>query len=96
MASDPLRRWTLNDLATTADLSTRTLQRRLAARSASFTGFVAAARLQTAADYLCDGLGPGLAAIGFLAGYSDQAHFTRAFTKAVGTTPSAYRSDFAS
>jgi len=96
IATDPLRRWTLVDLATAAGLPTRTLQRRLAAQSTSFSKLVAAARLQTAANYLCDESGPGLAAVGFLAGYSDQSHFTRAFTAAVGTTPASYRSDFAS
>ena len=38
--------------------------------------------------------GPGLAEIGFIAGFADQAHFARTFSRAVGTTPSGYRADF--
>jgi AraC-like DNA-binding protein len=34
--------------------------------------------------------------IGFLCGYSDQAHFTREFKRATGITPSKYRESFAS
>lgn len=96
IAADLLRRWTLEDLACAADMSARTLQRRLTGKSSTFSRLVAEARLQAAAAYLCDESGPCLAEIGFLAGYSDQAHFTRTFTKFVGTTPSAYRLDFAS
>jgi AraC-like DNA-binding protein len=94
LAADPVRRWTLADLASVHGMSARTLQRRLAERSLSFSRIVADARLQVAASYLCKARGPGLAEIGFLAGYADQAHFARAFNRAVGTTPRAYRADF--
>ena len=94
LAADPVRRWTLADLASELGTSPRTLQRRLAGMSVSFSRLVAEARLQIAASYLCDASGPGLAEIGFLAGYSDQAHFARSFSRAVGTTPRAYRADF--
>jgi AraC-like DNA-binding protein len=94
LAADPLRRWSLAALAAEAAVSARTLQRRLAARSLSFSRMVADARLQVAASCLCDPQGPGLAEIGFLAGYADQAHFARSFRRAVGTTPGAYRTDF--
>ena len=94
LAADPVRRWTLADLASEAGASPRTLQRRLAQRSISFTRLVSEARLQVAASHLCDANGPGLAEIGFLAGFSDQAHFARSFNRAVGTTPSVYRADF--
>ncbi len=94
LAADPVRRWTLADLASEAGASPRTLQRRLARSSVSFSRLVSDARLQVAAFHLCDANGPGLAEIGFLAGFSDQAHFTRSFKHAVGTTPSAYRADF--
>lgn len=94
LAADPLRRWTLTDLAAEAGASQRTLQRRLTENSTSFSRLIAETRLQTAARYLCDDFASGLAEIGFLSGYSDQAHFTRSFTRLVGTTPSAYRADF--
>lgn len=95
IVADLLRRWKVEDLAGAADMSARTLQRRLAGKSSTFSRLVGEARLQAAAAHLCDEDGPCLAQIGFLTGFSDQAHFTRAFTKSVGTTPSAYRQDFA-
>lgn len=94
LVADPARRWTLADLAAEAGASPRTLQRRLARESVSFSRLVSEARLEVAASFLCDGRGPGLAEIGFLAGFSDQAHFARMFNRAVGTTPGAYRADF--
>lgn len=94
LAADPVRRWTLAELAAEAGLSGRTLQRRLARHSVSFTRLVTDTKLEVAASILCDARGPGLAEIGFLAGFSDQAHFSRMFNRAVGTTPGAYRADF--
>jgi AraC-like DNA-binding protein len=94
LAADPLRRWVLADLAAEVGISQRSLQRRLAENSTSFSRLITEARLQTAARYLCNGKAPGLAEIGFLSGYCDQAHFTRSFTRFVGTTPRAYRADF--
>jgi AraC-like DNA-binding protein len=96
LAGDPLRRWYLRALASEMRMSPRTLQRRLTEHGLSFSSLVADMRLQAAAAHLCDPLGPGLAEIGFLAGYADQAHFARAFRRAVGTTPQAFRSDFQS
>jgi AraC-like DNA-binding protein len=96
LVADPVRRWTVDDLAVLFDVTPRTLQRRLTAGKTSFTRLVADARLQTAATYLCEGSGPSLAEVGFLSGYADQAHFTRSFSSAVGTTPLAYRNNFAS
>ena len=94
MVADPLRRWTLADLAAEAGASPRTLQRRLGERSASFSRLVCEARVQVAAAHLCKAQGPALAEIGFIAGFADQAHFARTFNRAVGTTPSSYRADF--
>lgn len=47
------------------------------------------------ARYYIKGSGPSLAEIGILAGYSDQAHFTRAFAKGVDTFLRSYREAFA-
>lgn len=94
LAADPVRRWTLADLAAEAAASPRTLQRHLARESVTFSRLVSQARLQVAAAHLCDAGGPGLAEIGFLAGFSDQAHFARTFHRDVGTTPSSYRAEF--
>ncbi len=94
LAQDPVKRWKIDDVARNAGLSVRSLQRMLASRSLSFSALIAETRLETAGRYLCDKDGPGLTEIGFLSGYSDQAHFTRAFKKSVGTTPAAFRADF--
>lgn len=94
LVADPVRRWTVAGLAAEAGASPRTLQRRLTRRSISFSRLVSEARVQVAATHLCDANGPGLAEIGFLAGFSDQAHFARTFSRAVGTTPAMYRADF--
>jgi oligopeptide/dipeptide ABC transporter ATP-binding protein len=72
----------------------RTRQRRPARESLSFSRLFSEARLQVAASHLCDAGGPGLAEIGFLAGFSDQAHFARTFHRNVGRTPGTYRADF--
>jgi AraC-like DNA-binding protein len=94
LVSDPVRRWTVASLAAEAGASSRTLQRRLTARSVSFSRLVAEARVEVAAAHLCKANGPALAEIGFIAGFADQAHFARTFSRAVGTTPSSYRADF--
>lgn len=94
LARDPLRRWTVAELAAAAGTSPRTLQRRLTEHSTSFSRLVTEARVQVAATHLCQKNGPALAEIGFLAGFADQAHFARSFSRAVGTTPSSYRADF--
>ena len=94
LASDPVRRWTLASLAAEAGTSPRTLQRRLSERSASFSRLVTDARIEVAATDLCKSKGPTLTEIAFIAGFADQAHFARSFSRAVGTTPSSYRADF--
>lgn len=91
---DPVRRWTVASLAAETGASPRTLQRRLTERSLSFSRLVTEARIEVAATHLCKANGPGLAEIGFIAGFADQAHFARTFRCAVGTTPSSYRADF--
>lgn len=92
--ADPVKRWTVQDAATELGTSARTLQRRLGAEGATFSDLIRDVRLQVAADLLCRPDGPGLAVIGFLSGFADQAHFTRSFSNTAGTTPSAYRNDF--
>lgn len=93
--SDLVRKWSVADLATMSGNSTRTLQRRLRERGTSMSLIVNQARLQRAATLLNEMPEMELAEVGFVCGYSDQAHFTRSFSGSVGTTPKAYRSDFA-
>jgi hypothetical protein len=51
LAADPLRRWTLDEIADGAMLSSRTLQRRLTEQGLSLSRLVAEARLQVAAGH---------------------------------------------
>lgn len=94
LTADPVRRWTVENLSGALDMAPRTFQRILARQGLTFSRLVAEARLQVAASHLCSASTSGLAEIGFLAGYSDQAHFSRSFQRAVGTTPKAYRVAF--
>ena len=82
------------DLALAAEiagLSRRTLQRRLAASGRSYSDLVQEARFDIARDLLAD---PGRKVIdvALAAGYESPQHFTRAFRRLSGITPTAYRS----
>ncbi len=94
LVADPVRRWTVASLAAETGASPRTLQRRLTEKSISFSRLVTEARVEVAATHLCKADGPSLVEIGFIAGFTDQAHFARMFNRAVGRTPSGYRADF--
>jgi AraC-like DNA-binding protein len=95
LLDDPVRRWSVNDLAELTGVSARTLQRRFTEQGVTFSELVSETRLEKAASYLCEIDGPGLPETGFLSGYSDQAHFSRSFKRHVGTTPRDYRTNFA-
>lgn len=94
IARDPVRRWSIRDMAAQLGISGRTLQRRLRDRQTTASEIIRRARLNLAAARLLETPGTSLAEIGFLCGFSDQAHFTRTFADHVGTTPRAYRTDF--
>lgn len=93
LAADPLRKWYLGDMADELGLSQRSLQRHLAQQNATFSRLIVEVRLQCAAKFLCEEPGMGLAEVGFLSGYSDQAHFTRSFSQHVGLSPQVYRNN---
>jgi len=94
ISNDLLRRWTVKELESELALSQRGFQRYLANQGTTFSNLIANEKLMAAAVHLQDKDGPSLAEIGFLAGFADQSHFTRTFTRAIGTTPSSYREDF--
>lgn len=56
----------------------------------SVTEYIAARRLQRAADLLA-GAGSSLAGAAYDAGYADQSHLTRSFRHSIGLTPHNYR-----
>jgi AraC-like DNA-binding protein len=75
-----------------AGTSRRTLQRRLADCGRSWSDLVQEARFEVARDLLAD---PGLKVIdvAFAAGYENPQHFSRAFRRLAGVTPTAWRRD---
>jgi len=70
--------------------SARTLQRRLHREGLTYAQVVAQARLETARKMLGD---PGrkVGDVARTLGYSDAAHFTRAFQRWTGLTPTGFR-----
>lgn len=72
----------------------RSLQRELATHGLSYTEVLAQTRCRAAAWYLVH-TPMATAETGFVCGFSDQAHFTRQFSRRVGVTPAAYRREFA-
>jgi AraC-like DNA-binding protein len=94
LLADPGRAWTVQSLADELTLTRRTLQRQLAASGRSFRELVAQARLARSARLLSTSrMAPS--EIGYLCGYSDQAHFTREFKRSTAFTPALYRTEFA-
>jgi AraC-like DNA-binding protein len=90
--AEPGRDWTLENLAREAGLS----RSAFAARFSSYIGmapmqYLTRWRLQLAAAQLSDG-DAGIAVIAERAGYESEAAFSRAFRKAVGMPPAAWRS----
>ncbi|MDJ0945820.1 MAG: helix-turn-helix transcriptional regulator [Kiloniellales bacterium] len=83
-------RTSLTGVATTAGLSVRSLQRRLAAEGLTYSQLREEIR-RDAACRLIDDNDFSLAQVASALGYSDPAHFTRAFVRWHGVTPRAYR-----
>lgn len=76
--------------ANAAGASVRTLQRRLTELGVSFSELVDRVRFRIATDLLRDD-GIKIIDIALAAGYSDPAHFTRAFRRWTSLTPLEYR-----
>ena len=90
LSMDYLRRWKVGELARELGMSQRSFQRRLAEAQLNFSSLVRGLRIQEACRLLEDG-DTSLAAIGFCAGFSDSAHFSRDFRAGTGTTPTAFK-----
>ena len=80
--------------AAIAGTSRRTLQRRLADCGRSWSDLVQEARFEVARDLLAD---PGrkIIDVAFAAGYENPQHFSRAFRRIAGVTPTDWRNDLA-
>lgn len=81
---------TVAEAAEMARTSTRTLQRKLAEVGLSYSALIEEARFRKAAELLRNS-SERVIDIAFALGYSDPAHFTRAFRRMSGTTPRVYR-----
>lgn len=90
VAEDPARHLSLEEMAAVLGLGPRTLQRRLAAHGLTITAVGRAEQVRHACALLAGGDDP-LGVVGFVCGFTDQAHFTREFRKRVNMTPGAYR-----
>ena len=80
----------IDTVADVLHMSTRSLQRKLAAENTTFRGLVEVVRHELAKSYLADGAYT-LMEITFLLGFSSQAAFCRAFKRWSGRTPQELR-----
>ena len=82
----------IEELADITDLSVRTLQRRLKANDLKFNDLLCQAKFDHAKERLHDMKTP-IKEIAESLGYSDAAHFTRAFHQWSGLSPTDYRKE---
>ena len=80
----------ITDVASRMGMSSRTLQRRLAAEGHVFGNLVESAR-RDLAEGLLRRTEYSLAEVAFLTGYAEQSTFSRAFKRWNGRTPAEYR-----
>lgn len=80
----------IDTLAQMTGVKSRTLQRRLNDSGTSFTKLLDQVRFEVAAPLICDSDTP-LTDIAYDLGFSDPAHFTRAFRRWTGMSPRDYR-----
>jgi AraC-like DNA-binding protein len=80
----------IDNVAQSMDTSVRTLQRELRYSGADFRGLTTAVRIQRAIEILQDG-SLSITSISEDLGYSSPAGFSRAFHKAIGVGPRAFR-----
>ena len=81
---------TLDVAAEITGVAPRTLQRRLSESGMTYQQVIEQLRFESALPMLLD-KGLNITAIAFELGYSDSAHFTRAFRRWAGMSPSEYR-----
>lgn len=80
----------LADVAEIAGVSKRTLQRKLALIGLSYSDILGTARYEHASRLLRD-TDSRIIDVAFSSGYTDPAHFSRAFRRMTGTSPRQYR-----
>jgi AraC-like DNA-binding protein len=80
----------IDDMASEVNMSTKTLERRLAERNVTFSRLVEDIRCDLAKRYLAD-TDFRLEQIAYLVGYSEPAVLVRAFKRWTNTTPMQFR-----
>jgi AraC-like DNA-binding protein len=80
----------LDLIAGKLNLSRRSLQQKLNDEGASFRNIALGVRMKRAKERMLAG-GDSIAQVALAVGYSDQAHFHRAFKSATGVTPQEFR-----
>ena len=80
----------LADVADIAGVSTRTLQRKLAHLGLTYSDILETARYENASRLLRD-TDCRIIDVAFSSGYTDPAHFSRAFRRMTGVTPRQFR-----
>lgn len=93
LAQNLNRRPTLSEIAGRLGMTSRTLQRKLAAEGTSFVGLYNELRIETAARLLRQNDQP-ITEVALLAGYTDGAHLCREFKRARNLSPRDYRASF--
>ena len=83
-------RMSLEFMARICDIHPRTLQRMLASKGTTFSEVVGRQRIARAMKWLKESDMP-IAELSYLLGYTHQAHFSRAFRRHTGLTPTSYR-----
>lgn len=81
------------EIAEMAGTSVRSLQRKLSEAGLTYSDLLGAARFENAAKYLRE-TDVKIIEIAFTSGYTDPAHFTRAFRRMSGVTPRQFRSQW--
>lgn len=80
----------LADVADIAGVSTRTLQRKLAHLGLTYSDILETARYENASRLLRN-TDCRIIDVAFSSGYTDPAHFSRAFRRMTGVTPRQFR-----
>lgn len=91
---DCARTWTLPVVARALAVSPRTLQRRLGEAGTHLGAVVRTTQVAVASELLLEGR-LAVSEIGMVCGFSDQAHFTRAFRARTNIPPARFRAEFA-
>ena len=80
----------IREVASMVSTSARTLQRRLRGAGLTYAGLVQQARCEAASRMLLES-DQSVSDVARVLGYSDPAHFTRAFHRWTGLTPRGFR-----